>query len=180
MFGFFMVGAVVGFCTFYFLRQFRQFSPAVLAALLGAAIFGPVALKFLKVLGDNISDYFAGFGTGFFLYAIYVLVIMILAKLDLIEGADVELFAASGPGPWYNQDARDLYRAIEDFRGGEIDKDELVKRALKSGFSKSKSKTYKRVAAQRIRKKRPVESDDAVKLSKNIEALDLEKELPRW
>lgn len=85
-----MVGAVVGFCTFYFLRQFRQFTPAVLAALLGAAIFGPVALKFFKVLGDNLSEYFAGFGIGFFVYAVYVLVIMILVQADIIEGANVE------------------------------------------------------------------------------------------
>jgi hypothetical protein len=106
---------------------------------------------------------------------------MILAKLDIIEEANVEMFASSGPGPWYNQDARDLYRAIEDFREGKIDKGELVKRARKSGFSQSKSSIYKRVTARR-RRKQPtsIDHDEAVQLSMDIEALDLEKELPRW
>jgi hypothetical protein len=54
--GYFMVGAVVGFSMFYFMRQFLQYSPATFAALLGAAIFGPPVLKFLHVLGDHISE----------------------------------------------------------------------------------------------------------------------------
>lgn len=178
MFGFFMVGAVVGFCAFYFLRQLKQFNPAVLAAFLGAAIFGPVALKFLKVLGEDVSDYFAGFGVGFFLYAVYVLIIMVLARLDIIEETDVELFAASGAGPRQNEDARELYRAIEEYVAKKITKQELIERAKSSGFSKRKYEVFKRVADQRARTKSKKRNYyDLAQFTDTIDKLGLEKEL---
>lgn len=176
--GFFMVGAVVGFCVFYFVRRFEKFSPAVLAAVLSAAVFGPLALKFFKVLGENLSGYFAGFGTGFFLFVLYSALVTILAARGFIERRDVELLLESG-GPGYGEmlDAETLSHAIDEYSKGEIKKSELVDRIRNSGVTKRDYQKMKTASSRRTKRKLKQPHGIAETVEK-MEKLGLEKELP--
>ena len=77
-----LIGAVVGWIIFYFIRRYKKFTPSVLITTL-AAIIGGDAISFLITMGEHFGNrdfhlwYFAGVGTGFFLYGIYVLLVAI-------------------------------------------------------------------------------------------------------
>ena len=79
----FLMGAVVGWMIFYFIRKYDHFTPTVLMGTLTALIGGDV-IAFLVTMKDTFSDpvfhlwYFIGIGISFFLYAIYILIINIL------------------------------------------------------------------------------------------------------
>lgn len=77
-----LVGAVVGWLIFYFIRRYRKFSPSMLVATI-AAILGGDGISSLATMGERFGNrdfhlwYFAGVGVGFFLYAVYVLLIAV-------------------------------------------------------------------------------------------------------
>jgi hypothetical protein len=175
--GYLMVGAVVGFSMYYFMRQFASFNPAVLGALLIAAIFGPPVLKFIDVLGGNIAEYFVGLGIGFFVYAIYAVTVTILATRGFIERRDIELFLASrGPDDFEDIVIEDIAEAIEQYNKGKISKEELVAKARSVGPSKRQYEKIKKVSARRA--KRNLKQSELVKeVVKEVEDLKLASEL---
>lgn len=77
-----LTGVVVGWIIFYFIRRYREFTPAALIGTLAALIGGDV-LAFLIAMRDTFTEadfhlwYFVGAVAGFFLYGIYVLLVMI-------------------------------------------------------------------------------------------------------
>lgn len=77
-----LTGMVVGWIIFYFIRRYREFTPAALIGTLAALIGGDV-LAFMITMHDRFTGddfhlwYFIGAAAGFFLYGIYVLLVMI-------------------------------------------------------------------------------------------------------
>lgn len=78
----FLIGAVVGWLIFYFIRRYNKFTPSMLVATI-AAIIGGDGISSLATMGERFGNrdfhlwYLAGVATGFFLYGAYVLLVAI-------------------------------------------------------------------------------------------------------
>lgn len=85
-----LIGAVIGWIIFYFIRRYKKFTPSVLIATL-AAVIGGDGISFLITMEDHFGSrdfhlwYFAGVGIGFFLYCIYVLLVAIFHNRGRIK-----------------------------------------------------------------------------------------------
>lgn len=88
-----LIGAVVGWILFYFIRRYPKFTPSMLVATL-AAIFGGDGISSLATIGERFGNrdfhlwYLVGVAAGFFLYALYVLLIAIFADKGKIKNKD--------------------------------------------------------------------------------------------
>lgn len=86
----FLIGAVVGWMFFYFIRKYEPFRPTTMIGTLAAIVSGAV-IAFLLTMRDRFSVvdshlcYFIGIGVSFFFYAIYILVINILFNHEKIK-----------------------------------------------------------------------------------------------
>lgn len=85
-----LIGAVVGWIVFYFIRRYRKFTPAMLVATL-AALVGGDGISSLATMGERFGNrdfhlwYFIGVGLSFFLYALYILLIAIFYNKGKIK-----------------------------------------------------------------------------------------------
>lgn len=85
-----LIGAVVGWTVFYFIRRYRKFTPAMLVATL-AALVGGDGISSLATIGERFGNrdfhlwYFTGVGISFFLYALYILLIAIFYNKGKIK-----------------------------------------------------------------------------------------------
>jgi len=90
-----LIGSVVGWCLYFFMRLYRRFTPKLLLLSLFAISGGPVlsvleresrngALNF-----DIILWYFTGVALGFFLYAVYVGAVSVLHATGRIRSPRV-------------------------------------------------------------------------------------------
>lgn len=96
-----LVGAVVGWLIFYFIRRYNKFTPAMLVATI-AAILGGDGISSLATMGERFGNrdfhlwYILGVAAGFFLYGIYVLLVAIFHNRGRIS--DKEKFDRMPPG----------------------------------------------------------------------------------
>ena len=85
-----LIGAVVGWMIFYFIRRYPKFTPSMLVATI-AAILGGDGISSLATMGERFGNrdfhlwYFLGVGISFFLYAIYVLLVAIFYNKGKIK-----------------------------------------------------------------------------------------------
>lgn len=85
-----LIGAVVGWMIFYFIRRYRKFTPSMLVATI-VAILGGDGISSLATMGERFGNrdfhlwYFLGVGISFFLYAIYVLLVAIFYNKGKIK-----------------------------------------------------------------------------------------------
>lgn len=88
-----LIGAVVGWMIFYFIRRYRKFTPSMLVATI-AAILGGDGISSLATMGERFGNrnfhlwYLAGVAVGFFLYAVYVLLIAVFVNKGKIKDKD--------------------------------------------------------------------------------------------
>lgn len=96
-----LIGAVVGWMIFYFIRRYKKFTPSMLVATI-AAILGGDGISSLATMGERFGNrdfhlwYLAGVAVGFFLYAIYVLLIAVFVNKGKIK--DKDPFDSLSPG----------------------------------------------------------------------------------
>lgn len=89
----FLIGAVVGWLIFYFVRRYNKFTPAMLVATI-AAIIGGDGISSLATMGERFGNrdfhlwYFMGIGISFFLYALYILLVAIFYNKGKIKDKD--------------------------------------------------------------------------------------------
>lgn len=78
----FLIGAVVGWLIFYFVRRYNKFTPAMLVATI-AAILGGDGISSLATMGERFGSrdfhlwYILGVAAGFFIYGLWLLLMMI-------------------------------------------------------------------------------------------------------
>lgn len=78
----FLIGAVVGWLIFYFVRRYNKFTPAMLVATI-AAILGGDGISSLATMGERFGNrdfhlwYILGVAAGFFIYGLWLLLVMI-------------------------------------------------------------------------------------------------------
>lgn len=88
-----LIGAVVGWLIFYFIRRYPRFTPAMLAATI-AAILGGDGISSLATMGERFGNrdfhlwYLLGVAGGFFLYGLYVLLVAIFYNKGKIKDKD--------------------------------------------------------------------------------------------
>jgi hypothetical protein len=118
----FVLGAAIGWLLYYFVRQFKIFTPRVLASAVGAILAGPF-LKFITggQEGDHVLwSYFLGIGVGFFLYALWLGFLLLAVHSGWLDGKLFDMFAASvgnpADGEKVVQAARERYRRQEETR----------------------------------------------------------------
>lgn len=89
----FLIGLVVGWMIFYFIRRYRKFTPTMLVASI-ASILGGDGISSLTTLGERFGNrdfhlwYFLGVAIGFFLYALYILPVAIFYNKGRIRDKD--------------------------------------------------------------------------------------------
>ena len=89
----FLIGSVVGWIIFYFIRRYPKFTPSMLVATI-AAILGGDGISSLATMGERFGNrdfhlwYLAGVAVGFFMYAVYVLLIAIFVDKGKIKNKD--------------------------------------------------------------------------------------------
>jgi len=141
-----MIGAVIGWIIYYFMRQFTLFSPATLASTIAAFLGGPV-LKYLNpdAFGGSIQSlYFAGVGIGFYGYAGYLGILLVLQARGTIEKEDFNFFAGCGGEPREHKEFREIMGAVRKYKKGEIDENRLkskVRRARLTRHQRNPSST---------------------------------------
>ena len=107
----FLTGAVVGWMIFYFIRKYDRFTPKTLLGTLSALLGGDVT-AFLLTMSEKFSGllfhlrYFAGAGSGFFLYAVYILIVNILYNRGKIRDKGAYGRFTAGGGPRWNASGR--------------------------------------------------------------------------
>lgn len=137
----FLTGAVVGWMIFYFVRKYDRFTPKTLLGTL-SALFGGDVTAFLLTLSEKFSEplfhlrYFAGAGSGFFLYAVYLLIVNILYNRGKIRDKGAYSRLTAGETSTLER-LRQTEAAVDEFEGwlqrwygGEIS-DEALADALK-------------------------------------------------
>ncbi|WP_210166705.1 hypothetical protein [Methylobacterium sp. Leaf85] len=91
-----LLGGVVGWMIYYFIRRFSTFSPQALGATFAAFAGGPL----LKYIGGfehySQSYYLAGVGIGFFIYALFLAVLLYLLGIGRIDDSEFAFFAGCG------------------------------------------------------------------------------------
>ena len=117
----FLTGAVVGWMIFYFIRKYDRFTPKTLLGTLSALLGGDVT-AFLLTMSEKFSEplfhlrYFAGAGSGFFLYAVYILIVNILYNRGKIrDKGGYGRFTAGGGSPL--ERLRRMEAAVDEFEG---------------------------------------------------------------
>lgn len=117
----FLTGAVVGWMIFYFIRKYDRFTPKTLLGTLSALLGGDVT-AFLLTMSEEFGEplfhlrYFAGAGTGFFLYAVYVLIVNILYNRGKIRDKGVyDRFTAGVSSPV--ERLKRMEAAVDEFEG---------------------------------------------------------------
>ena len=132
-YGLILLGAVVGWMLYYFIRRYTLFSPKSLAATL-SAIVGGEALAWLGTLRGAESgaelQYFTGLGAGFFVYALYAGFCSWLFALGYIK-SPLKFEIAVGCGPGNLRDLDEIEELVEfeekvqKWLSGELDDEQL-------------------------------------------------------
>jgi hypothetical protein len=134
-----LLGASVGWTVYYFMRRFKKANPAVLTATLAAFLGGP-ALNFLSQLSKSAdgaelqSHYFLGLGIGFFSYAGYVGLLVLLSGLGFMDRRNFEFMARCGPAEG-DPEFTDLLFTLKDWSQGKMSDEELREAIKEMGLS---------------------------------------------
>ena len=133
-----MIGAVIGWTVYYFMRQFSLFSPIALIGTIGAFMGGPV-LKYMspEAFGGRIQSlYFTGVAIVFFVYATYLATLLILKARGSITEDDFNFYASSGPGQRFKskseRDFVEVMSSVRKYREGNLDATALKRKVRKS------------------------------------------------
>lgn len=168
VYGFMLLGGVVGWMLYYFVRRYTLFNPKTLAATLSAIVGGAAVawMATMRGLSSSIEpQYFTGLGIGFFAYAAYAGFCSWLFALGYIK-SPMKFEIAIGCGP-VDSKVFDDYEELMEFEeratkwmGGDISDEQL--RAFIDGLEMDKKKLLKYISED------PSLSQDAlVKLRQN-------------
>lgn len=98
----FLIGSVIGWMVFYFIRRYRKFTPSMLVASI-ASILGGDGISSLATIGERFGNrdfhlwYFLGVAVGFFLYGLYILLVAIFYNKGRIrDKKDFDSSASTG------------------------------------------------------------------------------------
>lgn len=85
-----LIGTVVGWILFYFIRRYKKFTSTILVATLAAIVVGD-DISSLTTMGERFGNrdfhlwYFIGVAAGFLLYGIYVLLVIIFFSREKVK-----------------------------------------------------------------------------------------------
>jgi hypothetical protein len=124
-----LLGMVVGWLLYYFIRQYRVFSPQTLSTTIAAFLGGIIVRYFSQSPeGAILAFYSLGVGIGFFLYAAYL---GFLLNLLYDEKIDWEMYNfAAGSGGVGESDSRRaaiIIKAVDAYKEGKMTKREVEK-----------------------------------------------------
>jgi hypothetical protein len=164
-----LAGAVIGWTVYYFMRQFALFSPASLTATIAAFAGGPLLKHFNPDAPGIQSHYFFGLGLGFFAYALYLGILLLLVGAGSFDEEDFEFFARKGFPTRQEREFVRLMQGVKEHSNGQLDKKTLHKR-VRQARPRLSQKAYKEIADE-------VGMERGRKLIQEFEQMGLDKEL---